>query len=241
MNDHVFTAALKGRREIAASTMAFHFEKPRGFTFVPGQAVDILLPASNSTSAGASHTFSLASAPSRDELVIATRMRDSPYKTALRALPIGARVTIEGPFGRLTLRTGDSRPAILLAAGIGITPYVSILEQVAQDRVERRLVLLYSNCRPEDTAFMDELLRFEENNASFRLCMTMTRMQHSRRAWSGGKGRIDEARLAEATEGLQKPLFYIAGQPNAVQSLYELLINMGVSDGDIRTEDFGGY
>jgi hypothetical protein len=54
---------------------------------------------SHSTTLRARHTFSIASAPFKDELVVATRMRDSAFKRALGALPIGIGVAIEGPFG----------------------------------------------------------------------------------------------------------------------------------------------
>ncbi len=76
-----YEVTLKGREEIAEGTMAFHFEKPAGFSFKPGQAIDVVLVEPPTTDPqSARHTFSIVSAPFQDELVVATRMRDSAFK-----------------------------------------------------------------------------------------------------------------------------------------------------------------
>ena len=114
---------LRGREQVAHGTMAFHFDKPAGFKFKAGQAIDVvLLEASGTDPQSARHTFSIVSAPFENELVVATRMRDSAFKRALGALPIGASIAIEGPFGSLSLHNDRARPALFIAGGIGITP-----------------------------------------------------------------------------------------------------------------------
>lgn len=76
-----FTVSFLRREEVAQGTMAFHFAKPVGFTFKPGQAVDLILTGSHAAEGdNGRHTFSLVSAPFEDELVVATRMRDSVFK-----------------------------------------------------------------------------------------------------------------------------------------------------------------
>lgn len=94
-----------GREEVAQGTMAFHLAKPAGFDFRPGQAFEIQLPGAvpGESKEERCHAFSIVSAPHESELVFATRMRDSVYKRALLALPVGAELDIDGPFGSLTL------------------------------------------------------------------------------------------------------------------------------------------
>jgi len=58
--------------------------------------------------------------------MIATRMRDTAFKRSLKAMPAGTAVKIEGPFGNLTLHNNAARAAVLLAGGIGITPFRSM-------------------------------------------------------------------------------------------------------------------
>ena len=127
---------LRGREQVAHKTMAFRFDKPAGFKFKPGQAIDVVLLAPPSGDAqSARHTFSIVSAPFEGHLMVATRMRDSAFKRTLGALPIGASIAIEGPSGSLTLHNDRARPAVLIAGGIGITPFMSIVRQAAHDRL----------------------------------------------------------------------------------------------------------
>jgi ferredoxin-NADP reductase len=236
------TVRLQRREEVAQGTMAFHFEKPEGFGFRPGQAIDLVLsdPAVAGTE-GARHAFSIVSAPHEGELAIATRMRDSAFKNALSRLPAGGAAGIEGPFGSLTLHNKVGRAAVLLAGGIGITPFMSMLRDAAQQRRPQRLVLLYSNRRPEDSAFLSELQRMEGENPNFQLLATMTQMAQSGLPWSGATGKIDQALLQRAAAELPDPVYYVAGPPAMVAGLRSTLEAAGVDGDDIRTEEFYGY
>lgn len=237
-----YDTRIEGREMIVEGTMAFHFEKPPGFSFKPGQAMDVVLidpPATDPQSAR--HTFSIVSAPFEDRLSITTRMRDSAFKRALKSLAIGAPIRIEGPFGSLTLHNNRARPAVFIAGGIGITPFMSILRQAAQDELPQRLVLIYSNRRPEDAAFLAELQALEQRNHDFRLVATMTQMDQSTRPWTGEVGKIEERLLKRVTGELPAPIYYLAGPPAMVEDMHRVLNLAGVDDDDVRTEEFYGY
>jgi len=232
---------LARHEEVAEGTMAFHLERPAGFEFKAGQAVELLLadPAGGANDIG--HAFSIVSAPFEDELVVATRMRDSAYKKALKALAPGAAVRLDGPFGSLTLHNKRSRAAIFIAGGIGITPFVSMTRQAARDRLAQQIVLLYSNRRPEDAAFLDELEKLQADNPNFRLVATMTEMAKSSRRWDGERRMIDAQLVREATRNLPDPIFYVAGPPAMVDAIRKTLAQARIDDDDIRSEDFYGY
>ncbi|MBI3937015.1 MAG: FAD-dependent oxidoreductase [Betaproteobacteria bacterium] len=237
-----YEATLKGSEQVAEGTMAFRFAKPAGFAFRAGQAIELALSDSLLPEAqGARHTFSLASAPYEDELVIATRMRDSAYKRALKALPDGAGIAFEGPFGSLTLHGNRARPAVFIAGGIGITPFISMVRQATRDRLPQRLLLLYSNRRPEDAAFLVELQALARQNENFALIATMTKMEKSARTWDGERGAIDEAKVKKFAAGLASPVYYLAGPPVMVDDMRQLLERVGVSEEDVRSEEFYGY
>ncbi|MGQ0656784.1 MAG: ferredoxin--NADP reductase [Chromatiales bacterium] len=237
-----YEVKLKGREEVAEGTMAFHFEKPSGFSFKPGQALDVVLIDSPTADAqSARHTFSLVSAPFQGDLVVATRMRDSAFKRAFKSLSIGSPVKLEGPFGSLTLHNNRARPAVFIAGGIGITPFMSILRQAAEDQLPQRLLLLYSNRRPEDAAFLPELLELEQQNENFRLVATMTEMNKSSQPWEGETGLIDEDLVKKVGGDLSAPIYYLAGPPAMVDAMRQALNRAGVNDDDIRSEEFYGY
>ena len=233
---------LLGSEVIAERTRAFHFARPAGFAFKPGQAIDLLLERGTTPAQEASrHTFSVASAPFEDQLTIATRLRDSDFKRALGKLTAGAAVSLEGPFGSLLLHGDARRPAVLIAGGIGITPYMSILRQAERDQSSRRLVLLYANHRPEDSAWLGELQALERRMPGFRLLPVMTAMNRSSQPWAGLCGRIDAAMLRGILAELSQPVCYATGSPPMVAAMRSALNEAGVGDDDIRSEEFHGY
>lgn len=233
---------LLGREEIADRTMAFHFARPAGFTFKPGQAVDVILAsAPGPESASGRHTFSLVSAPFEDRLTVATRLRDSAFKRALGQLPVGAAVGLEGPFGSLTLHRDHARGTLLIAGGIGVTPFMSMLRQAARDDAPRKITLIYSNHRPEDSAWLPELRELESRLPGFSFKPVMTAMNRSTQAWAGLAGRIDAGLLRTLCANLGHPVVYVAGSPTLVASMRSILDAVGVDDDDIRSEEFHGY
>lgn len=230
---------LIARQEVADRTFAFHFEKPADFVFKPGQAIDLALPSSGNDKLV--HAFSLVAAPFEEELVIATRMRDSHYKQTLANLSIGTSVMLDGPFGSLTLSPTSKRPAVLVAGGIGITPFMSMVRQAGRDQSTRSLTLLYSNRRPEDTAFLAELQALAAHHSHFHLLATMTDMASSSEHWDGATGPIDAEKISTSMQGLDNPIVYLAGPPPMVEAMRNALADAGVEEDDIRDEGFFGY
>jgi ferredoxin-NADP reductase len=233
---------IEGREEVAEGTMAFRLSKPAGFSFKPGQAVDVVLVGSpDGDESNTRHAFSIVSAPFEDQLAIATRMRDSAFKRALGSLAIGSPIRLDGPFGSLTLHNKRARPAVFIAGGIGVTPFMSMLRQAAQDQLPQLLVLLYSNRRPEDAAFLAELQTLEQRNQYFRLVATMTQMGQSSRPWTGETGVIGPELVKQVASGLEVPIYYLAGPPAMVEGIRKTLNLAGIDDDDIRAEEFYGY
>ncbi len=237
-----FMCKLKSRHEVAEDTMAFHFEKPTGWTFKPGQYVDMtLLDPPETDSEGNIRSFSIASAPQESTLMVATRMRDTAFKRALRTMPLGTQVRVEGPLGSFTLHSNASRPAVFLAGGIGITPFRSILVNAARTGLENRIVLFYSNRRPEDCAFLQELQEIGDDNKNCQIIGVMTEMEKSKRQWNGEIGFVDKVMLGRFIPDVAAPIYYIAGPPAMVAAMKKTLANARVNEDDVRSEDFAGY
>jgi len=229
--------------EVAENTMAFRFVKPDGWAFKAGQTLDMTLMDPPETDAeGNIRTFSIASAPHEPTLMVATRVRNSAFKRVLKSLPGGSEVRVEGPSGSFTLHNNATRPAVILAGGIGITPFRSMVFDAAQRRLPHRIFLFYSNRRPEDAAFLEELDALQQENPSYRLIATMTEMQSSRRSWKGETGLISPGMLARhLTDRAANAIYYVAGPPSMVNGLRTMLTDSGVDTDDIRSEEFSGY
>jgi ferredoxin-NADP reductase len=237
-----YLVKLKDRRQVAERTMAFQFEKPEGFTFKAGQSIDMtLINPLETDREGNGRAFSIASAPDEGLLLVATRMRDTAFKRVLGTMPIGSQVKIEGPFGNLVLHNNQARAGVFLAGGIGITPFRSILLRAAKEHLSHRLFLFYSNRRPDDAPFLQELEALQRQNPSYIFIPTMTDMSRSHRPWQGETGVINQEMLAKHLKSAASPIYYMAGPPGMVGAMRTLLNGMGVDDGDIRTEEFAGY
>lgn len=233
---------LTGSDEVAEDTMEFHFTRPAGFEFRAGQSVDITLIDPPMTDAeGNTRAFSIASPPFEDQLSIATRMRNSAFKRVLRQAPLGLEVKVEGPGGSFILHKNATKPAVFLAGGIGITPFLSMVRQAAKDKPPQPLYLLYSNRRPEDSPFLDALRSLPTENPKFHFIATMTAMAKSRREWTGETGVIDREMLLRHVPEAVGPIYYIAGPPAMVAAMRKMLASAGVDEDDIRTEEFSGY
>jgi ferredoxin-NADP reductase len=234
-----YDSKLLGSEEIARATRAFHFEKPEGFKFTPCESIDLFLPEDfPGASDDRQRSFSIASAPHEDRLTIATRMRKSAYKQPLAAAAPGAAVRIVGPKGTMSLHDEPDRAIVMIAGGIGITPFISVLRSEAKAERPRPMALIYSNRRPEDAAYLDELRALEQRLDSFRLIVTMTGDSVD---WDGETRRIDADMVKEASRDLPRPHYYIAGTPDMCEAMRQMLDDMGIADDDILSEDFTGY
>jgi ferredoxin-NADP reductase len=238
-----YQTTLLGRTEVAEGTMAFQFEQPKDFVFKAGQYIDLTLSGPQpqfGPSDRLTHTFSIASSPSDEELVVTTRMRNTVFKQAISTLPIGSPARIEGPMGSFSLHNNTARPAVFLAGGIGIAPFlISMLCYATEEKLCHFIVLFYAN-RLQDAAFIDTLCKLERDNPRFRFVPTLTRAANNN-GWKGKTGHIGLQMLFAHVGILRGPNYYIAGPTTMVAATRRTLSEVGVDEDDIRTEEFAGY
>lgn len=237
-----FASQLTGKQEIAKGTWALRLSKPEGFRFVAGQAVYVSLPGLEKPDAsGQVRTFSIASAPGDGELEIAIRLTDTSFKRYLTSADIGAAVQVEGPYGDLALHADAHRPAVLLAGGIGVTPFRSMVLDAVNRALPHRLFLFYSNRKPEDAALIDELRELEKENQQFTLIPTFTEGEAVQQGNAVEHGYITAEMIAKHVGDLAAPIFYVAGPPAMVSAMEGVLESAGVDQRNVHAEKFAGY
>ncbi|HSZ02010.1 MAG TPA: FAD-dependent oxidoreductase, partial [Terriglobales bacterium] len=223
-------------------TTAFYFEKPEEFEFEAGQFFNFTLLSPGETDLeGNTRALSIASAPHERNLMVAMRLRTTAFKRTLNSLPLGSELLLQGPFGWMTLPRNSTRPAVLLAGGIGITPFRSLIWNAAESLSPRKILLFYSVRVPEEAAFLEELQEMEQFNRRYKLICTVTQPERTRTLWRGETGRISIQLLSKWIPDLSVPIYYIAGPPAMVNGVRQILIGAGVADEDIRAEEFYGY
>lgn len=238
----VHEARLLRRETVAEGTMAFYFAKPAAFRHEAGQSLTMtLINPPETDSEGDSRSFTIASAPHESDLMVATRMRDTAFKRVLKSAPIGAAARIDGPNGEMVLHDDPARPAAFLAGGIGITPFLSMVRHAVKERLPHRIYLFYSNRRPEDAAFLDELRKTEQANPNYRLIATMAEPDKSSRPWPGETGFIRRELLERHLPDLASPVYYFAGPPAMTMAMRKMLEELGVTEDAMHYEEFYGY
>jgi ferredoxin-NADP reductase len=227
---------------VAEGTMMFTFERPKNFIYKAGQSVDLTLINPPETDAeGNIRSFSLVSAPFENRLSFATRMRDTAFKRVIRDMPLNAELELAGPFGSFTLHKDSSKPAIFLVGGIGITPFYSMIKTASIGKLPHKIFLFYSNRRPEDTAFLNQLTDMQKDNSNYKLIATMSEMEKSKMNWTGETGFINKEMINKYFRYTSEPIYYSAGPPEMVAAMRKILIDMGADEDNIRTEEFSGY
>ena len=233
---------MQAHKTLCAGTTAFYFEKPEGYKFEPGQFANFTLITPTETDLqGNTRTLSIASAPHERNLMVAMRVRATAFKRTLNSLPIGTELLLQGPYGSMTLPKNGARPAVLLAGGIGITPFRSFIWNAAESLSPRRILLFYSVRVPEEAAFLEELQEMEHYNGRYKLICTVTQPEKAKMPWQGETGRISIQMLSKWIPDLSIPIYYIAGPPGMVTDVREALIGSGIAEEDIRAEEFFGY
>jgi ferredoxin-NADP reductase len=237
-----YEVRLKARKALCVETMAFYFDRPDDFEFEAGQFANFtLLGSAHLDLKGSTRSLSIASAPHEKNLMVAMRLRATAFKQSLNSLPAGTELLLQGPYGWMTLSKNGSRPVVLLAGGIGITPFRSLIWHAAESLSPRRILLFYSVRVPEEAAFLEELKEMEQFNERYKLICTVTQPEKARALWRGETGRISIEMLSKWIPDLTVPIYYIAGPPGMVSGVRQMLIGSGISEEDIRAEEFSGY
>lgn len=206
---------------------------------LPGQHVDIRLTAEDGYQA--QRSYSIASPP-EDELLALTVEEVaggevSPYLVGdVRA---GDRFELRGPIGGYFVWTVATHgPLSLIAGGSGVVPLMAMLRHRARRKVRAPALLLYSSRSLEDVIYREELEAMARGHPNLRVVHTLTR--NPPEAWTGHRGRIDKALLAEECfPPEQTPKSFVCGPTPFVENVSRLLVQLGHDPLTVKTERFG--
>lgn len=224
---------------MADDTLMVTFNLDQEVIFKSGQYIFLTLPKLlYSDERGPKRQFSINNDPSvKDQIIIATRLSDSGFKKTLNELPVGADVELGPIAGAFTLPEDTSRPLVLIAGGIGITPFMSMLSHIAREKLPYKITLIYSNRNQASTAFLKELQNFQLSILNFQLILTMTEDP----AWTGEKRKVDAEFIKEYFPSVNENLYFVVGPPAMVDAVQRSLFEAGVLPENIKIENFTGY
>ncbi|MGO3885812.1 MAG: ferredoxin--NADP reductase [Mycetocola sp.] len=204
----------------------------------PGQYLELSLPHRRSDSGGTRRVFSVTSAPDAETVTLGVRIDEpaSSFKRELRALQSGDQVSATRIGGDFVPPTTPDQPVLYLAAGIGVTPYLSHLAAEASAGITRDRVLIYLLRDGEQIPFRDRL-----STADLRVIVVApTRPADLPEGWEyAGVGRLTADTLPALVPDVAHRHCYASGSPAAVGSLRSVLRRSGAHH--VTTDAFAGY
>ena len=220
-----------------AEIKSFQFSVPDDFSFKPAQHIVLELPVDGKKQM---KSFSISSSPSKKGYIETTkRIGPSEYSKVMGSLKEGDVVRIKGPYGLFLLN--EEKDAVMIAGGIGITPFKDMIEYASEKELPIKITLLFSNKTPEDIPFKEELDELDRKNPDLKIIHTITRPNQSKEEWNGLTGHINEEMIRKEVESFEGKVFYICGPPSMVNEVVAILEKMEIPKEQIKLERFTGY
>ncbi len=224
MNTQPSSATIERLDYLSKNTLCVTIRMIDGFTFTPGQYITLTLPELSAESSRENvRDFSICSSPITLPLIsIAFRMSESKFKQHIANRKKGDEVHVAGPKGVFVLAAHG--PVSIIAGGIGITPFMSMLQTRGQLEGHPSSSIYYFHREKSHAVFSDELRSMQDIISIHEVSDKYT------------IGHISPAELREKDR-----TWYVAGPPDMVHAVLTSLTQHGVQVNRIMTEDFVGY
>ncbi len=202
----------------------------RELLFHPGQFVFVRFP----TSMGRLEMwpFSISNHPREDTIRLSIKKRGDFTGERVPLVKEGDHAVIMGPYGKFGERyLNQKRDMIWIAGGIGITPFLSMARNEAENPIGRRVDLIWAYRHSEEGLYYDELIQDEKNSKDLRF-----------HPWvSSELGRLDSEKVSVLLGGKNNVLgkvIFLCGPLPMMENLSRQFLEMGVRINDIVFEDF---
>lgn len=229
---------LERRRFITPTAQELTFRAQGKVRFLPGQYLELDVPHRRPDARGTRREFSIVSAPAdlptlRIAYKDGDRQHPSSYKRALADAQPGATLAVTGTWGDFVLPRSDA-PVLMVAAGIGVTPFVSQLRQLQLSGHQRDVVLVYVASDSSELAFREELAETGARVVVFTRDEPAQLPSH----WTWAEGaRLDAEGLERHVPDLGVRHAYISGPPRLIADLAPALQKAR----SLTTDAFAGY
>lgn len=221
-----YELSLIKRNQLASGIYEHIFQSDRKIIFKSGQYLEWTLNNVPLDNRGNRRFFTIASAPEEDGIALATRFSDKPsaFKKTLAGLPVGAVIYASSLAGDFVMPKDTRKKLAFLTGGIGVTPFASMARHCIASGESRDAVLLYASKAESEVAYKDVFANAERVGwrAVYRI------------------GAIDAELIKQEVSDYSERLFYISGPPGMIDAMKKMLIELGISRFNIKTDFFPG-
>ncbi len=240
------TAKWAGRLRIESiinetpSVRTFRLRSPGGgalpFTFLSGQFLNVAFGIGG---ARMNRSYSISSSPNaRDhvDLTVKREDRGAVSRHIVDLLKIGDEIETGGPIGKFTFTGAESDSVVLIGAGVGVTPMMSVARYLTEQSWPGDIFFIYGCRAPIDLIFRKEIAELELRNPKLHVAITMSKPT---REWKGAHGRITKEFLLKAVPALASRRVQLCGPPTMMDAIKALLAEIGVTPENLKMEAFG--
>jgi len=179
-----------------------------------------------------SKAFTISSSP-KEDLVCLTIKVKSGTSLALTKLNLGDKIVANGPFGHF-YPENNSDELVMIAGGIGVTPFYSVIKDRLQNKQSGKMTLFYSNKTSVETAFAQELNKISTENTDFKVVHNLT--QEKPNDETRELGRLSINSVKKHLGDLKNKQYYLCGSIQFVNDIWKMLKEVGVEESVIFTE-----
>lgn len=228
-NKREFILVSKEQETHNVTSLYFKTADGEKYNFKAGQYVDIKPPSID----GHGKSYTISSSP-KDEMIRITVKKQGTVSSAIINMQPGDKVFFEGPYGVFYPEEG-MKDVVMLAGGIGITPFFSVLNSLKSSNV--KMSLLYSNKTKQDITFLDSLNEVcsENDNVSVKHFITQEKNIDN---FDCVFSRINDEILDSEFSPTKGRVYYVCGSISFVRDLWQALKRIGVDENNIYTESF---
>src|ERR1700739_96248 len=223
-----------------AKTLRLVGEKPLLFSYRPGQFVTLLLTIDGEY---IERSYSVSSSPSRRhglELTVKRVPGGRVSNWLCDHVTVGDRLTIKGPAGKFSCYDCPASKMLLISAGSGITPVMSMSRWIIDTISDADVKFLVSFKSPADIIFRKELELISARHACFRVAVTLTSAWRGRtESWTGLTGRFDKSMIQALVPDLDQRHVFLCGPEPFAAEVRRILQELGFDHAKLHSESFG--
>ncbi len=224
----------------SADVTSFYFKPPQAVNYDAGQYFRWLIFTEPMDSRGPDRFFTISSSPTEPDIMLTTKFYPKPstFKQHLRDLKVGDTIEVNGPNGTFTLPESTDQPIVLVAGGIGVTPFRSMLKYVFDKKLDYKIHLIHAAKTSGELIFKDG---FDEWMQALPNLKATYVIDQAEPGWQGETGKLDAARIEQLAGSLDNKLVYLSGPEPMIEVFKDGLVASGASEEQIKTDYFPGY
>jgi len=184
------------------------------------------------------HAFSLASSPSQKEHILFGIKIEKSFTQGLTRLKEGDSLLVAGPYGKFYYDEKKYADLVMIAGGIGITPFFSALNYATDCRLKNKLTLIYSAKTKKSATFYEEIKELARKNTNISALFSFTEEPGAPVEKNIVHKRIDADLIRDLIGNAEGKTFFICGPALFMNAMVNNLLSLGVMPNQIKMEEF---